>query len=136
MKKFQIRLITTGIAALLLALMIPSFVAAQDHVVKSGDLHQALVNASRQRMDNINKVESFLASEVAQQALKSVGIKPGKINQAVSLLADEELAQLASRAAEIQADFAAGAEISDRTMLYIIPIAAVGSVIALLLVMP
>ena len=136
MKKFQIRLITTGVAALLLALMIPSFVAAQDHVVKSGDLHQALVNASRQRMDNINKVESFLASEVAQQALKSVGIKPGKINQAVSLLADEELAQLASRAAEIQADFTAGAEISDRTMLYIIPIAAVGSVIALLLVMP
>jgi hypothetical protein len=77
-----------------------------------------------------------LASKSAQQALKSAAIKPGKISQAISLLDDEEIARLASRAAEIQADFAAGADVSDRAMLYIIPIVAAGSLVALLLAMP
>lgn len=135
MKRFQIRLIATGVAALLLASTMPAFAAAQDHVVKSSDLHQALVNASRQRMDNINQVESFLASEIAQKAMKSAGIETGKINQAISQLDDEELAQLAARTAEIQADFAGG-EISNRAMLIILPIVAVGSLVALILAMP
>lgn len=134
MKAFHFRLISVLAVAIILTTLVPAGFAAGQHVVKSGDLQQALVNASNARQDNIDRVETFLASDLAQQALRSVGIAPDRINQAVPLLGDEELAQLASRATEIQADFAGG--LSDRTMLYILIIVAVGSLIALLVTMP
>jgi tetrahydromethanopterin S-methyltransferase subunit G len=134
MKQFQFRLISALAVAVILTTLVPAGLAADQHVVKSGDLQQALVNASNARQDNIEKVETFLASEVAQQALKSVGVDAGRIHQAVPLLGDEELARLASRAADIQADFAGG--LSDRTMLYVLIIVAIGSLIALLVTMP
>ena len=134
MKQFHFRLISVLTVAVILTTLVPAGFAADQHVVKSGDLQQALVNASNARQDNIDRVGTFLASDLAQQALKSVGIDPGRANQAVPLLGDEELAQLASRAAHIQADFAGG--LSDRTMLYILIIVAVGSLIALLVTMP
>ena len=134
MKLYQFRFVSALAVAVILTTLVPTGLAADQHVVKSGDLQQALVNASNARQENIDKVESFLASDLAQQALKSVGIDPGRINQAVPLLGDEELAQLASRAVDIQDDFAGG--LSDRTMLYILIVVAVGSLIALLVTMP
>ena len=135
MMQFQIRFISTCLAVLLVSMILPATLAAQTHVVKSGDLQQALLDASQQREENISKVEGFLSTDIAQQALKSFGLEPGKIKQGIPVLDDEELTQLASRTDEIMADFAAG-EVSDRLMLYILIIVAVGSLIALLIVMP
>jgi len=135
MRKSQARFAISIVSVFLLLTMLAASLPAQGHVVKPGDLQKALVGASQQRLDNIAKIQGLLAGENAQRALAAAGIEPGRIRQAVAMLDDDELARLAARASELQADFAAG-DVSDRTMLYVLPIVAVGSLVALLVVMP
>jgi hypothetical protein len=61
----------------------------------------------------------FLSSAKAEKALKSAHMDPVRVTTAVSTLSDEELAQLASRSAKAQADFAAG-RLEDRDLLVIL----------------
>lgn len=135
MRKSQARFAISIVSVFLLSTTLAGPLPAQDHVVKPGDLQKALVGASQPRLDNIGRIQGLLAGENIQRALTAAGIEPGKIRRAVALLDDDELARLAARAEELQADFAAG-DVSDRTMLYILPIVAVGSLVALLVVMP
>lgn len=135
MRKSRARFAISIVSVFLLFTMLAASLPAQDHVVKPGDLRKALVAASQQRLDNIGRIQSLLAGENARRALAAAGLEPGKIRQAVAVLDDEELARMAARAEELQADFAAG-DVSDRTMLYVLPIVAVGSLVALLVVMP
>ncbi len=135
MKNFLKRCLIPFIGALMLVVLVPGLTAAERHVVQRGDLHQALMDSSQTRMENIQQLEQFFATDVAQQALRSVGLEPGKIGRAMAQLDDDELARLATRTAQIQDDFAAG-EISDRTMLIVLIVVGVGTLIALLIAMP
>jgi hypothetical protein len=82
-------------------------------------LRKEAVAASRAREANLEKVVQLLSSPKAEEALRAVGMDAGQVKAAAATLSDEEVAQLASRAAKAQADFAAGA-LSDRDLLVIL----------------
>ena len=106
-----------GVLALFFAF--PSNLAAQAHVVSPADLQKETMAASQVRQRNLQTVTQFLSSPRAQKALRSAHMDPAQVKTAVSTLSDQELAQLASRSANAQADFAAG-RIDDRDLLIIL----------------
>ena len=106
-----------GLLALFFAF--PSNLAAQAHVVSPADLQKETMAASQVRQRNLQTVTQFLSSPRAQKALRSAHMDPTQVKTAVSTLSDQELAQLASRSARAQADFAAG-RIDDRDLLIIL----------------
>jgi len=112
-----IRTLMAGI--LIVMFTFPSNLAAQIHVVSPGDLQKETAAVSQSRGRNLQTVVQFLSSEKAQKTLKSAHIDPTRVTTAVSNLSDQELAQLASRSAKAQADFAAG-RLEDRDLLLIL----------------
>jgi hypothetical protein len=106
--------------------------AAEDHVVKSVELHNAIVAASEARQNDIAKIRTLLSSDAGKTALGSAKIDARKIEKAIALLNDEELARLAARAEKIQEDFYAGA-LSNQELTYIV-IALATAVIILVIV--
>ena len=108
------------IASILVTIFsVPPSLLAQTHVVSTADLQKEILNATQRRQLNVEKVRQFLSSEMAQQALKTAHMNPEQVKTGVASLSDAELAQLASRADKVQADFAAGT-LSDRDLLLII----------------
>jgi c-di-GMP-related signal transduction protein len=95
------------------------FAQAAEHVVSSSEMQKAVVDASRARQQNLETLKEFFSSEKAQRALKAAHTDPAQVNKAVATLSDAELAQLASRAQKVQADFAAGT-LSDRDLIVIL----------------
>ena len=63
--------------------------------------------------------QTHIVSPAAESALKKAHMNPQRVNEAVSRLNNQELAELAARASKAQADFAAG-NISDRDLLIIL----------------
>ena len=112
-----VRTLMAGVLALFFAF--PSNLAAQAHVVSPADLQKETMAASQVRQRNLQTVTQFLSSPRAQKALRSAHMDPTQVKTAVSTLSDQELAQLASRSANAQADFAAG-RIDDRDLLIIL----------------
>lgn len=112
-----VRTLMAGLLALFFAF--PSNLAAQAHVVSPADLQKETMAASQVRQRNLQTVTQFLSSPRAQKALRSAHMDPTQVKTAVSTLSDQELAQLASRSANAQADFAAG-RIDDRDLLIIL----------------
>jgi hypothetical protein len=92
---------------------------AQTHVVSRAELRQQMLDAARTRAANIETVKEFISFPHAQQALRIAHLNPQRVQAAVSTLSDEEVAQLAARAAKAQRDFAAG-DLSDRDLLLIL----------------
>ena len=87
-------------------LLVPAQVqAAEDHIVKPVELHNAIVAASEARQNDIAKIRTLLSSDAGKKALGSVKVDSRKIETAVTLLNDQELARLAARAEKIQATF-------------------------------
>jgi hypothetical protein len=112
-----IRTLMAGVLMVFFAF--PSNLAAQAHVVSPADLQKETRAASQTRERNLQTLTQFLSSERAQKALRSAHMDPTQVKTAVSTLNDQELAQLASRSAKAQADFAAG-RIEDRDLLLIL----------------
>jgi hypothetical protein len=98
---------------------VPTSLMAQTHIASPADLQKEMVATTQARQHNLDAVRQFLASPVAEKALKSAHMDPAQVKTAVSVLSDQELAQLASRSNKAQADFAAG-DVSDRDLLFII----------------
>src|SRR5262249_27990943 len=113
----SVRLVTT--CTLILMFAVPTGLLAQTHVVNPADLQKEMVAASQVRQHNVETVQRFLSSEKAEKALKSAHIDPSQVKTAVSMLSNDELSQLASRADKAQADFAAG-DLSERDLLLIV----------------
>jgi hypothetical protein len=111
------RAATALVLAALFAL--PQGLLAETHVVSPSDLQQQLVETTRDRQNNLNAVRGFLSTATAEKAMKSASIDPKKVQNAVSSLSDEELANLAQRSTKAQADFAAGT-LSNRDLIWII----------------
>jgi hypothetical protein len=99
--------------------VVPPSLVAQSHVVSPADLQKEMIANTQARQHNLETVRQFLSSPKAENVLKSAHINAGQVRTAVSMLSDEELARLASRADIAQADFAAG-RLEDRDLLIII----------------
>lgn len=115
------RQITRATFALLLATLffLPSGLLAQSHVVSPADLQKQVISASQTRENNLQNVQKFLSTPVAEKAMKSANMNPQQVKTAVSTLSDQELAQLSARADKAQADFAGG-NLNDRDLILII----------------
>jgi hypothetical protein len=120
------RILIAGLFAILFA--IPPDVMAQTHVVNPSDLQKEMVTATQTRQQNLQKLEKFLSSPMAEKAMKSAKVDPQQVKTAVSMLSDDDLAQLSARADKAQTDFAAG-RLSDRDLIWIIV-----AVVALILI--
>jgi hypothetical protein len=103
----------------LVAIIVSVPAAADTQVVSDADLQKEIVAASQLRQQNLETVKGFVTSERAQKAIKSARLDVEQVKNAVSMLDDKELAQLASRAEKAQADFAAG-RLSDHDLVLII----------------
>lgn len=115
-------LFALGIAALFVAAGIPARAQGQQHVVSLGELGKDAARPTQTRQANEETVRTLLSSDQGQKALKSAKLDFEKVDKAVGQLSDEDLAKLAERSRQAQADFAAG-RISDRDLLWIIVIA-------------
>jgi hypothetical protein len=112
-----VRVVTTCV--LITVFTVPPGLIGQTHVVSPTELQQETMAAGQTRRHNLETVRQFLSSPSAEKALKSARMNPEKVKEAVSALNDQELAKLASRAEQAQADFAAG-HMSDRDLLLIL----------------
>ncbi len=117
---------------LTMLLLTPSALPAQEHVVSPADLHKELQAAAEARQENLATIDKFLSAEPAKKALQTAKIDYSKVEKAIPLLTDEEVARLASQAEKIQSDFAAGA-LSNQELTYII-IALATAVVILIIV--
>ena len=125
-------LFVLGIAALFVAGEIPARAQEQRHVVSLGELRKDAARPAQMREANEEAVRTLLSSDQGQKALKSAKLDYQKVDKAVGQLGDEDLAKLAERSRQAQADFAAG-RVSDRDLLWIIVIALAIIVLALAL---
>jgi len=108
------------IALLLVTLfLIPTDLRAQNHLVSPADLQKQVMTASQQRQHNLETLQQFLSSPLAEKAMKDANINPRQVQSAIPALSDQELAQLSARADKAQRDFAAG-DLSQRDILLII----------------
>lgn len=105
--------------ALITFFFLPTEGIAQSHVVNPADLQKEIVKTSEVRQHNIQTVQQFLSSPMAEKAMKSAKVDPVQVKNAVSSLSNDDLAQIASRADRAQTDFAAG-RLSDRDLIWII----------------
>ena len=125
-------LFVLGIAALFVAAEVPARAQEQQHVVSLSELSKDAARPAQTRQANEEAVRTLLSSDQGQKALKSAKLDYQKVDKAVGQLSDEDLAKLAERSRQAQADFAAG-RISDRDLLWIILIAIGIIVLALAL---
>jgi hypothetical protein len=93
--------------------------AQQDHIVNSQAMQQRLEASSSARQRNIDTLNTLLSSPVAEQAMQEAHVTPSQVKTAIPTLSDEELSNLATRAADAQMKFAAGS-MSNHDMLLII----------------
>lgn len=130
----SVRLWIRNTIALMLAAMIPAMTAsaAESHVVPLTELHRDAAAATQARQANLDKAEAFFSSEAVRNALRAAKIDGSQVTKALPLLGDDELAKLASKADQAQADFAAGS-LSNQELTYIV-IALATAVIILVIV--
>ena len=103
----------------------PQNMLAQNHVVSPGELQQQVVASSQVRQHNIQRINEFFSSPLAQKALQDHHIDATQVKAAVSQLSDEELSKIAARTDKAQKDFAAGAITDHLLILIVIAIAVV-----------
>jgi hypothetical protein len=112
-------------------------VPAQDqrHVVSVDELSKDAARPAETRQANEAALRQLFSSDQAQQALKSAKIDYSRVDKAVGLLSDEDVARLARRSRQLQDNFAGGraGSLSDRDLLIILIIAIL--VIALVAVL-
>jgi hypothetical protein len=109
MKKFTSREIKLG-AVLLLGSVVaaPQAMVAQEHVVPPSQIQNDVSNASAVRQLHEQQLRSFLSRKEIQKAIKSEGVNPQQVTNAVSQLSDAELTRLAAKSQKAQHDLAAG----------------------------
>ncbi len=113
------------VSLLTVLLSLPQGLLAQEHVVTAAQLHRDLVAASQTRQNNQAAVLKFLSSDLGQKALKSAHVPYQTAQKAVAQLSDQELARLAARTDQLQADFAAGRLTQNQTYILVAVIAVV-----------
>jgi hypothetical protein len=122
-----------NIVLIVVVLFAPTLtVRGEDHLVSTSDLHDTLAKSAKARQANLEKVQRFFSSERMRQTLASTKTDLKKVENAVHLLSDEELARLATQTEKVQADLAAGA--MDNQQITYVVIALAAAVLVLVLV--
>ena len=103
----------------------PPSLFAQTHVVNPAELQHASVAATQVREKNIQILNNFFSTPLAQKALREHHISTEQVKTATMRLSDAELAKLATRADKAQNDFAAGAIADHLLILIVLAIAAI-----------
>ena len=127
----MLKVVSRIMVVVLLALFFPFSVMAEDHVVSTSDLQQAVQNESESRERNLQDVKSFFNSSEVRKVLKDANVDSVKIQQAVSTLSDEELAQLAKQTSKINADISGGGLTTRQTTYIILGVTLVAVLIEL-----
>ncbi len=130
-ERFRIVRALTAASLITLFATPPSTFAQVEHLVSPSELQKAASGASQQREQNLETLRSFLGSDQARQALESAHMNPSQVDKAVASLSDDELAQLATRANNGQADFAGGRLSNRGLLILIVAIAALILIIAI-----
>jgi hypothetical protein len=118
-------------ALAVLGLFAAPAVWAEDHLVPAEAAQQRLLAASAARAQDLAAVDAFVASAEGTAALATLGLDPGALRGSLATLGDDELQQIAERAAALQADPVAGA--IDRQVLYIGAIALAAIILIILI---
>ena len=109
MKKFASREFKFVAVLLLGSVMAaPQAILAQDHVVAPSQIQNDVSSASAVRQQNEKQLKSFLSRKEIQHVMKSEGVNPQQVTNAVSQLNNADLARLAAKSQKAQQDFAAG----------------------------
>jgi hypothetical protein len=108
------------------AVAAPQAIMAQDHVVAPSQIQNDVSSASAVRRQNEKQLKNFLAIKEIQKTMKSDGVNPEQVTNAVSQLNDADLARLAAQSNKAQRDFAAGVTgLGIFTLIGIIVVAAI-----------
>jgi hypothetical protein len=107
-----------------LSFALPQNLLAQGQAVTAAELRDAVKQASSGRQKNLEQVRSFFGDPKISKVLASAHIDANRIEKAVSALSSTELEKLASRTAQIQSDFAAGALTNQQLTYIVIAVAA------------
>jgi hypothetical protein len=99
-------------AVLVLLLAYPQDIFAQaaapQHLVSPESLQQQVQSATQTRQQNIETINKLLSSPVAERAMQNAHYDPVQVRTAVPTLSDQELANLATRSADVQQRISAG----------------------------
>jgi adenine-specific DNA methylase len=105
---------------------VPQNILAQNHVVSPAQIQKDVSDASAVRQHNEEQLKSFLATKEMQQVMKSEGVNPQQVTNAVSQLNNADLARLAAKSQKAQRDFAGGAiGLGIFTLIGIVVVAAI-----------
>jgi hypothetical protein len=117
----------TALASLSLAATLAAAMPAHagDHLVAPQAAEERLLQQAEARRDGQAAVERALGSPEAEAAAAAVGADLGRVRAAVTTLSDEELAELAARAARLQTDPVAALDADIKTLLTIFLIVAI-----------
>jgi hypothetical protein len=108
----------------------PPHLVAEEHVVSRGELRQQILSAQQSREDQLRSVHKFFSSDAVQDSLRSTSLDAKQIRNAVAMLNDGELAQLAGRTRSIESDLRAGA-LTNEQLTYIVIALATAVVVIL-----
>ena len=97
----------------------PTQSKSPQHAVSLADLQKDVAASATARQANEAKIENFLSTPQAREAMKKAGINYEVVKQSVSQLSPDELASLAARADKAQMQFQAGA-LTNQQLTYII----------------
>jgi hypothetical protein len=103
----------------------PQTLPAQTHVVSSADLQQQVVSSTQTRQANLEQVNQFFSSPIAQRALNNAHMNAVQVKAGISQLSDEDLTKIAAQTRQAQKDFAAGSLLDHRLELLVIAIAVI-----------
>jgi len=78
------------------------------HLVSPQQLQQQVRSSTETRQKQIEDLNQFLSTPLAQKAMKDSKIDPVQVKTAIPSLSDAELADLSARADHAQKDFSAG----------------------------
>ena len=92
---------------------------APQHAVSVADLQKDIAASAATRQANEAKIQKFLSTPQARDAMKKAGVNYEVVKQAVPQLSSDELASLAARATKAQQQFDAGA-LTNQQLTYII----------------
>ena len=104
---------------------------AQSRIVTSSELRDAIRQRAGDREQNLQQLRAFFADPKIAGILKNAHLDTGRIEKAVATLDSTELENLASRTAQIQKDFAAGA-LTNQELTYLV--IAIGAAVIVLIV--
>lgn len=78
------------------------------HLVTPQQLQQQVQSSTATRQKQIEDLNQFLSTPLAQKAMKDSKVDPVQVKTAIPSLSDAELADLSARADRAQHDFSAG----------------------------